>query len=551
MGVPGLFAWLRKRYPEISSPLIKKKDGTYTGIRGKVDNLYIDTNHIIHACAHGSVAKGRDRLTEQQVFARMEAYLEALLEATQPQKLVFCAVDGVAPQAKQAQQRTRRFLSAYVAEVTDETEKEIRREMLSETGGSVEVPHISRFDSNQITPGTVFMAAVADFLAKWFRAKVARDPRFANLVVMVSDASEPAEGEHKIMRFIRAARLDPAYNPHTRHCIYGQDADLLLLGLLSHEPNFVVLREDMAAKSPPPLKPSNQGGTKPLGEGKQTKLDLANTTARAIPAGTSATTDTASAVGPGASGGLEGVAGSSTNPAAGVATNAAGAAGAGSGPKPELHGSNLQGVVPCFEQVDIGVLRDCIHWEFEEFLGSPDGCSIDELLLGGEATFRFGIPTNSHAQTATSTPSRKQKQQQQQQHQQQADTSAAANFAADLPHREWYPPEAYFLDSKGCRRMCLPLVQGQETQQPHSHTGTDSCVEAEAGGRSTGGHPSQQQQQQQQQEGPSATSSIGAARPSAASQELPAAASPTFAGVSIFYVATGNKGNKGRSSGQL
>eukprot|EP00983_Pelagomonas_calceolata_P014090 450755-Pelagomonas_calceolata.AAC.5 len=95
MGVPGLFAWLRKRYPEISSPLIKKKDGAYTGIRGKVDNLYIVlsgtykkltlprtmehdgvegrvceptryTNHIIHACAHGSVAKGRDRLTEQQ-----------------------------------------------------------------------------------------------------------------------------------------------------------------------------------------------------------------------------------------------------------------------------------------------------------------------------------------------------------------------------------------------------------------------------------------------------------------------------------------------------
>jgi len=47
MGVPGLFAWLRKRYPEISGPLIKKKDGSYSGIEGNVDNLYI--GDLLHA----------------------------------------------------------------------------------------------------------------------------------------------------------------------------------------------------------------------------------------------------------------------------------------------------------------------------------------------------------------------------------------------------------------------------------------------------------------------------------------------------------------------
>jgi len=42
MGVPGLFAWLRKRYSDISSPLVKKKDGSYSAINGgDVDNLYI------------------------------------------------------------------------------------------------------------------------------------------------------------------------------------------------------------------------------------------------------------------------------------------------------------------------------------------------------------------------------------------------------------------------------------------------------------------------------------------------------------------------------
>lgn len=40
--------------------------------------------------------------------------------------------------------------------------------------------------------------------------------------VVISDASEPAEGEHKIMRFIRAARARPGYDHATRHAVYGQ-----------------------------------------------------------------------------------------------------------------------------------------------------------------------------------------------------------------------------------------------------------------------------------------------------------------------------------------
>ncbi|VDK83257.1 unnamed protein product [Cylicostephanus goldi] len=110
------------------------------------------------------------------------------------------------------------------------------------------------------------MAELHEQLAKWLEKKVEKDPAWHGIRVFLSGHDVgylltftfcPGEGEHKIMDFIRHERTLDGYDPNTRHCMYGLDADLLMLGICSHEPHFSLLREEVKFTRPPKSSSSN------------------------------------------------------------------------------------------------------------------------------------------------------------------------------------------------------------------------------------------------------------------------------------------------------
>ncbi|UKJ90179.2 5'-3' exoribonuclease 2 [Theileria orientalis] len=282
MGIPSFFRWLAERYPLICEPqsvtasdkgdafkLLKSpetfKDSfndplfTYRPPDG-FDNLYLDVNGIVHNCSHSIADLCQNITSEDDIFVSIFQCIINLVNIVRPKSLLYLAVDGVAPRAKIVQQRERRFRSASEA-----TMQQLILESLTEPGDQDEETQVEesekeefKFDPIQITPGTAFMERLTTRLQFFALKMINENELWRNLKIVVSGSEVPGEGEHKIMEYIRNDKArrhaefeseihkrEPGDTPHISHCVYGLDADLIILSLATHEPYICLLREQV------------------------------------------------------------------------------------------------------------------------------------------------------------------------------------------------------------------------------------------------------------------------------------------------------------------
>lgn len=213
MGVPSLFIYLYNKYKQVTFLFLKESSKIKS--KGRI-NLYFDFNSLIHPIVYKVLdkyvinqIKPSNAELYNEIFIEIQRYTDHIIDQVDNSTLntIYIITDGVAPRAKMNQQRIRRFLSIL-------NNSPERREL---------------FDTNCISPGTLFMKELDCFLRNWYANK-------SNVVF--SDSNDPGEAEHKIMKIIKGTE-----DRTVTHVIYGLDADLIMLSLACNK-NIKLLREN-------------------------------------------------------------------------------------------------------------------------------------------------------------------------------------------------------------------------------------------------------------------------------------------------------------------
>jgi len=216
MGIPQYFGWLSRKYDT---------DIILSAV-GEIQHFYFDFNcliyHVIARMDYETLKKKNPIERRQSIIEEVLKYTKHVIETVKPKKSFTICIDGVVPMAKMHQQRLRRYKSPIFKEWENNIKKKygVYQEEL--------------FDTNQITPGTVFMNELGNALKDAVERKY-----FGGVIGKVSAADMPGEGEHKIMNIVKSAKI----GKEEKICIYGLDADLIMLSLTLTENTVVLVRE--------------------------------------------------------------------------------------------------------------------------------------------------------------------------------------------------------------------------------------------------------------------------------------------------------------------
>ena len=228
MGIPKFAYFISRRYPLMVKKIKEKIDVP------EIDNFYLDLNSIIHNVSHGnSILISCQKRAFEDIYADTCDTIDKLFQIINPKKLLMISVDGVAPRTKMNQQRIRRYRKN-----TNISNEEL--EVIKEKGLDIN----NQFNSDAISAGTKFMFDLTTYIKNFIIKKKKSDLNWTKIEIILTGADVPGEGEHKILEYIRNLKSSEQYQENIRHCIYGLDADLVMLALISHEPNIVLLRED-------------------------------------------------------------------------------------------------------------------------------------------------------------------------------------------------------------------------------------------------------------------------------------------------------------------
>ena len=192
---------------------------------------------------------------ENEHFRTITQMLTNIIADARPSDILVLAIDGPPPAAKLKQQRSRRFKSAK--ERADKTRREIAQVQSIKLKRGQKKPIVvpwPLFDSNAITPGTEFMMRLDTYLRGWLdELKVDMTPHVGTAgrnkpyvlpaTIYYFSHLTPGEGEHKIMDLMRAGDMDECSTGEGSHIIYGADADLIMLGLISPLNKLYIARD--------------------------------------------------------------------------------------------------------------------------------------------------------------------------------------------------------------------------------------------------------------------------------------------------------------------